>query len=138
MPEPPQRRGYPKRYLRSLLGSLLRLLPWSCLLRPCPPLTRPSQRGPQVVVLVLQPAEPFYLLRGCQVWLRLLRQPHEVEGMLSLQRLGLCRLLELLSGIFVYRLQHAEARLWRMRIADCGYGVPSGGRNRLVGLFHVP
>src|SRR3954447_26402626 len=58
-----------------------------------------------------QAIKPFLLPNSSQMWLRLLRQSHEVEGVLLPQRFLFPALLKLLAGVLRYRLQHPEARL---------------------------
>src|SRR5689334_8674263 len=88
MPEPEayQSHGQAQRYVRiaCVYGPVL-----SNLVFP-----GPSQGGPDVVVLVLQPVEPFPLPRSHQVRLGLLGQRQEVAGVLIAERSRLTGLLQ--------------------------------------------
>src|SRR6476646_2223525 len=84
IPEKPDGSRGSQPYLYACRLPLLALLPG------------PAQSSPYIVVLVLQPAQPFDLPGSQEVGLCFLAQLHEVERVLFLQRLFLSALAQLL------------------------------------------
>ena len=99
---------------------------------PVRPLARPRQRRPDIVVLLLEPIQPRHLLRALELRLRLLRQPHEVAGMLLLQGCRFATRRQLLPGVLMDGFQQPEARLAVGTFALLEQALPQEGLHRCL------